>query len=145
MNSEIVTQIILSGLIVIAIIRIATTKIGARWLRLCFIIILTVMLTRRVDEIGIQIGIDLIPQWISNLAAALAMLAIIAAFETARRKYEVTKRKHAYKERDLEYMWGEYTSQPRSDLLSIFTSPSQRQPIDTATPATAQHAPRVIT
>ena len=89
MNEGFLIQVALTTITIIAIIVIASVRVGALWLRLALIDVLAAMLVRRVDTIGLFFGVDLITDLVSNLVVFLAILTVVFAFIAAwlRRSY----------------------------------------------------------
>ena len=83
------TQELLTALTLIAIIVIASVKVGAFWIRLAFIDLLGLFFVKRLDVIGGLIGVNMVSDSISDLVSFLAIAVIIFAFMAAyfRRSY----------------------------------------------------------
>lgn len=90
--SAIETQLFLSLLAIIAIILIASVKVGVWWLRLALIDVLAVMLVKRLDNLGDLLGHDIVTSTMSDLATLLALFAIIFAFAAAYQRRVYLKR-----------------------------------------------------
>ena len=99
--SAIETQLFLSLLVIIAIILIASIKVGAWWLRLTLIDVLAVMLVKRLDNLGDLLGHDIVTSAMSDLATLLALFAIIFAFLSAYQRRVYLKKAEAQRRIDL--------------------------------------------
>lgn len=95
------TQEFLTLLTVIAIVVIASVKVGAPWLRLAFIDLLMAFVVKRIDTMGGLLGVDMVSDFVSDLVSFLAIAVIIFAFISAYQRRVYLKRAEAQRRIDL--------------------------------------------
>jgi hypothetical protein len=73
-------HLVFSIVLLVAIVVIALVKVDPWWLRLSLIDLLAVMLARRVNALGVQVGGELMPSGLNDVLTVISVIAILGSF-----------------------------------------------------------------